>query len=450
MAFEEIKAKLGLDVTDFERGVAKAQGSLSNVVEGATKKLTDFKNVGQTIATALGLNLESIAEGLARMIVGFSKEQEASLLKLVDTSKAAADEFEKLSIKKRGGDDPAVRQQQLETELNVLRKQAEATKALTKEEKAAIYEKYNKPALGLGSLGSSAALAKASEEIRLIDEDRQKRALEINEKIGKINNQNLSLQIQIDNEINSNNKKAGEQNKKTALESLSTQERLKKIDIERSDALAIIYDSSKSELEKSKARVDYAQLNNDYLNTEKQLKKEQADIDNKIQNELIDFFGDVENSAKKALDTEKAKTEELKKQGRAIQDNIDTQRRQSELPTMAEVISGKRNIGSIGKNRATALEKARAKELSLSDAEQRAREAYSNAPTESARAAALAHGKSVRGQLDLTRSQVKGLEKSLGTRIKDADPYVIMIKELASVNKGIGELNNKLQSNSIK
>lgn len=91
MAFEEIKAKLGLDITAFQQNASKAQGALKTLTREATKKFTDMKQVGQAAATALGINYQAIADGIARFVIGFSKDQEQALNDLVDATDKAAD-----------------------------------------------------------------------------------------------------------------------------------------------------------------------------------------------------------------------------------------------------------------------------------------------------------------------------------------------------------------------
>jgi hypothetical protein len=193
MAFEEIKAKLGLDVTDFERGVAKVQGSLKSVVDSATKKFTDFKSVGQTLATAVGLNLGSISEGLARMVIGFSKQQEEALLSLAERSKNAADQITAQATQIRTGGDPQKRIDLLDKELISVQEQAKARKKLTDKEKQDIVKKsvLNK-ILGRGPLITYDELTAAEEEYTKSQAEAQTR-------IGKIREERLSAKIELDN-----------------------------------------------------------------------------------------------------------------------------------------------------------------------------------------------------------------------------------------------------------
>jgi hypothetical protein len=195
---------------------------------------------------------------------------------------------------------------------------------------------------------------------------------------------------------------------------------------------------------------DRANLQNLLIDKKKQ--------EQEINDQLLSFFDDINKAAQDAADKEKLKTAELEKQTGELrkqikvkQDDINNSRRQAELPTMADVISGKRNIGDFGKSSASKLEKARAKALELSDAEQRAREAYAGATTGGAKDAALAQGRGIRARLDQTRGQIGSMEKLLGSRVSDANPYAAMEKELALVKDELVTLNTKtLASTSAK
>lgn len=55
------------------------------------KKLFEFRDVGQAVATALGLNLVSIAENVARMVTGMSKEEEKAFNDLAAVSDRVAE-----------------------------------------------------------------------------------------------------------------------------------------------------------------------------------------------------------------------------------------------------------------------------------------------------------------------------------------------------------------------
>ena len=441
MAFEEIKAKLGLDVTDFERGVSKAQGALGNVVGQATKKFTDFKQIGQTLATAVGFNLESISEGLARMIVGFSKQQETALLRLVDVSKTAADEMAKIAAKKQGLDDPKKRIQLLDRELESVSQQAKGRTKLTLSEKLSIINQDGYIAGITKIIAEEENLAKSQQDAQI--------------RIGQISRERFSAQMEIDDE-------AAKKSKDNIKEVAALNEQTNKIE-EESRQKTLTLDQKIAEARaKVEKPISVATSNVDETaKKQAQEKLERAKAKTDLANLLLEKKKQQEElnkTAQDAADKEKAKTAELEKQTGELrkqikvkQDDINNSRRQAELPTMADVISGKRNIGGFGKSTASKLEKARAKELQLSDAEQRAREAYAGATTGGAKDAALAQGRGIRTRLDQTRGQIKSMEKRLGYRISDANPYGAMINELSLVKAELVTLNTTtLASTSTK
>ena len=445
MAFEEIKAKLGLDVTDFERGVAKVQGSLKSVVGSATKKFTDFKSVGQTLATAIGLNLGSISEGLARMVIGFSKQQEEALLSLAERSKNAADQITAQATQIRTGGDPQKRIDLLDKELISVQEQAKARKKLTDKEKQDIVKKsVLDKILGRGPLITYDELTAAEEEYTKSQAEAQAR-------IGKIREERLSAKIELDNAATK--KETANIDSVTKNINDAENERVKGLEIQMTEQELLL-----------KLKEDFIKAEKDSNNTAKTALEQSAALlkSEQIKTVIIqkqkNIAENADKAAQDAADKEKLKTAELEKQTGELrkqiqikQDDINKSRRQAELPTMADVISGKRNIGGFGKSSASKLEKARAKALELSDAEQRAREAYAGATTGGAKDAALAQGRGIRARLDQTRGQIGSMEKLLGSRVSDANPYAAMEKELALVKDELVTLNTiTLASTSAK
>lgn len=74
--------RVGGETTEFDRAMDKAvktgTAAAGEISGRMTKKLFDMKDVGQSIATALGLNIQNIAENVARFVTGVSKEEEAA------------------------------------------------------------------------------------------------------------------------------------------------------------------------------------------------------------------------------------------------------------------------------------------------------------------------------------------------------------------------------------
>jgi hypothetical protein len=92
--FAEVKAKLGLDIAPFERGMDNAKRKTESITGGIAKKIGGMNQLGGALAVALGINLQSIAEKAARLWIGFSKDAEAALDATVAASEKAADEAE--------------------------------------------------------------------------------------------------------------------------------------------------------------------------------------------------------------------------------------------------------------------------------------------------------------------------------------------------------------------
>ncbi len=96
MAFtSEVSAKLTADNTDFKLKLNDAANHAGEVAATMAHKVGDklagMKDMSNAVATALGVNFETIAENVARFIVGMSKEEEEALKKLEDVSTRVAD-----------------------------------------------------------------------------------------------------------------------------------------------------------------------------------------------------------------------------------------------------------------------------------------------------------------------------------------------------------------------
>jgi len=564
MAFEEIKAKLGLDITDYERALvrsveqakqaqkdinaarlaqaretnrsitadqnkpAKSARESASVFEQAMaaeeeakkktlqneQEIVDTKQrnieqeerrrlkstdklarISKTIAAALGINLQEISESIARLIVGFSKIQEDALNRLVQSSREAADQLSGIALERQGGNDPEKRIKLLDRELASVRLQAQARTKLTAAEKYAILARE-------GPIMADAKIASIEESMAMGVEEANKRIGQISrERLiaeGELKKKNADKERKNIEEIGKSFAASDDERNKRKFNELSIDGKIASKQADLANAQKIANDETKDAVQRAQAVAKSQQLIFEIIDLQSERTKGIADADNKrasvereisnikeetakigktdseilidLENKLTQLKksgNDITDEDKRLQNTlEIAKTEQqikkykqdaakassdLKKQAVTKETDLSNSRRQADLPTMAEVISGKRNIGTVGKTRATTLERARAKELQLSDAEQRAREAYANAPTESAKAAALAQGRGIRSKLDMTRTQIKGLENILGHRIKDANPYSIMIEELGKIYNQLDKLNiTTLAPTSIK
>ncbi len=103
---DEIAVKLGVQTSDFKAALSDANASVKGFaekggasVDGLSSKLEHHllstRALAHALATSLGLNLENIAENIARFITGVSKEAEESWKKIGELS----DQVTELAIK---------------------------------------------------------------------------------------------------------------------------------------------------------------------------------------------------------------------------------------------------------------------------------------------------------------------------------------------------------------
>lgn len=87
----EIGVRLTGDASQFRSTLRQAEREASKFGSSLGKRLFDARSLGTSLATALGLNIQNIAEGVARLATGVSKEEEANLKRLADLSTQIAD-----------------------------------------------------------------------------------------------------------------------------------------------------------------------------------------------------------------------------------------------------------------------------------------------------------------------------------------------------------------------
>lgn len=87
---DNILLSLGLKTTNFQKGLQEASVAAATAAGKIAGKF-DFKSVGTTLATALGLNLQNVAEQVARWFTGVSKEAEQQMQELAAISDQVAE-----------------------------------------------------------------------------------------------------------------------------------------------------------------------------------------------------------------------------------------------------------------------------------------------------------------------------------------------------------------------
>src|SRR5205809_867926 len=81
----DLQFSVGIDGSTIDKGASEVDKKIGELTKSVTKSF-EFRDVGRTLATALGINLEKIAENVARWFTGMSKQEEASFKELESVS----------------------------------------------------------------------------------------------------------------------------------------------------------------------------------------------------------------------------------------------------------------------------------------------------------------------------------------------------------------------------
>ena len=87
----EIGIRLGADNSQFRSVAAETEAAGGKLFDSLSHKFTNFKALGHALATGLGLNIEKIAENVARFVTGVTKAEEEQLKSLSEASEKLAD-----------------------------------------------------------------------------------------------------------------------------------------------------------------------------------------------------------------------------------------------------------------------------------------------------------------------------------------------------------------------
>jgi len=436
--FSEIKARLGLDITPFEKGLSQAQGSLGKVVDGAAGKLGNLKNVGTTLATAVGFNLQSIAEGLARMVVGFSKAQEAALLELVESSKAAADDLAKIASKRQGNDDPVTRIKNLDREAESLRQQVTSRTKLTTSEKLGIINQEGIIA-GIGKIiteENSMEKAKAAAQKRLgeISREQLKANDEIKEAAAKKEKEDAK-------EIDTAAKATAKVREDALNETLSLEEKILAAKDKVNESEQAAYES-KAGVESAEAEFILTQDRANLAKLEREKTKKQTDAEKQQQEELDsdekDFIAERTAAEKKRTNELDAQLKKLKDQKTTIEQTLAAQAKSAKA-SVEDIASGKRQVGGTTKANAQKLLAARSEEQRRIDAVSQAEDTLANGGkglTGAAQKDTQAELDRRKAALAATQSRKSNLEGAL----KDKTSETFAAEQVAELKKVVAEI----------
>ena len=359
MAFEQIKAKLGLDITPFERGLSKAQKASSGVGKKIQQDFAGGEKLGgaltRGLATAFGLSIENISQKFGSFLENkLAGQSRSAIEQIVEDSAKAAEALDKRLA-----------------EINEKRRKQDAEDARVAKEIA----------------DEKAGVAKTERDI-IFDQQDAAGQLEI-----------------LEQEI---------------LDALK-----EKINAQAESAE--YYAAEKRLLEKSEEKRLLA------VEIEKNLAEAVSDV--------VEMLVEASAAEKTRTDELAKQTAELRTQAALKEADLKAARRSKVLPTLAEVISGGRNIGSGAKTEAGKLDRERSRSERLADRVQRRFENLKGATTESGRANAQRELDKAQKELSASQQIIRGSEAALGPRIADANPYAAMEKELTEIKGQLKTLN---------
>jgi len=412
--FDQIKAKLGLDITSFQRGLAASQKDLSKFQENARGKLMSFfapaailAGITSVINKAQELRDKAIEAGEA---FSDSVRQTAEMGDNIDRAKNFLFELAAKGL--------AAYQSRIE---NV----TAATIAL-----------FNPKLTREQILKNLQEQKKLEAQGNISDKEAEKREKDRAEKEKK--------DIQ---EIGKNFKAAADEREKRKFEELSLDDKIAKRNVDLAQAQKDYNDQSKTAVERSAALARSEQIKTELKDLNNKKTDQQKTLEEGVA-EVVSMITETqkENTAeeKKQVELAKEKRRELEAQKKAMEGQIRDARRDMVLPTMAEVSSGARNIGDPARRKVQALEKERARSLRLADRYQRDFDRANDPNVKgSQREAAMRQLKESNDALKASQLKIKAGEESLQFRVKDANPFSNMETSLSQIQTELSNLNTK-------
>lgn len=328
----DISVKLNGDNSSFKRMLDDSSQAVGTIAGQISKKF-EFKDLGRSMATALGINLQSIAENVARVLTGISKAEEDAYKKLEDVSARAAD----LSIKNmRALLTEEQRYAQALQDRDKLQREIESSTAKTAVEQLALAEK-------------KIALEERIGEILAYE---KKQRDEINKAADDADKQSIAF---------------GEKKFQAELETLGVQERIKVL--KQSIAqLEIVISSGVLDTKNKEQQV------NILMERRLLLLKEQKNEQSKTEQLLTEFFGPLDEVSKKErerLENQKQINKELETQKEIVEETVVATEKLNQARSVEFGVS-RENVTELSDTQLSALEIRARQNLSRAQAKQSA------------------------------------------------------------------------------
>jgi hypothetical protein len=396
--FSEVKARLGLDISPFERGLKQAQKSVGGLAAGMGKQFAGTEKVAGALAAAIGLNMQSIANSIARFFTGFSKDAEEQLESLVEKTGEAA--------------------RKSETALEAAKaKQKQLLEEVTKDEAEAAFKRKSMEERENLLIAERDGLRAKAEGNHATALEARKRILEIETQLSAILDEKIKKQTKVDDEERETEKRVNDLKKANAefnLEILSDAERLNALNEE---LVRII-------------EVDTIDAKERVLEVEKEIYAIEKRKTEETKNQVEALKNEQKQVQKTLADYAKAQRKNL-------------------LPSRDDVRSGKRKIGLGARRDVSELDRSEARLLQLQDAEARKREELENARSDGDRARIIREGRQISADREAEEGRVGKLRGGLEGRVSDIETDKASLQELKNLNAKLDTLNAKFEPTSV-
>jgi hypothetical protein len=213
---------------------------------------------------------------------------------------------------------------------------------------------------------------------------------------------------ELNNKIEDDKKAAAEAAAEKDRQSKQSAERIKNLIEEVAQAELKVLDAGDDQNAAAKAQIELQKAR-------KKLSEEQAKITEKTAG-LSDIVNDAEKKRAKEISD---KIDALFSRASSLDKALAESKRQAELPTMADVLSGKRDLGSKPRQDIKKLSEEEAAIKRLSDKESRLKDQFYAAKTEGDRKNILEEGRQNRQQLAATRARRDALLAGLTGKVSD-------------------------------
>lgn len=255
----DLEFTVGAETSDFDRGMSGVSKYTGEIVDRVADKVMGLRDISHALATALGLNLEKIAERVARFVTDMSEEEAASLKKVADLSDETAKIYEKLTSLHRTEEQSLELAQEQQQRLFAERDRLLASIGDREAKIKAARADENLSAFQLSQIERDNATT-ADEKNRLaeIGKDLAEKQLAIVQLRDSVDKKAADRRLEEIKQIDDANKSTAEKEEKTNFDRLMSAQKITTLKQREAELESQINDENTSEVEAAQLRVKWA------------------------------------------------------------------------------------------------------------------------------------------------------------------------------------------------